>query len=147
MRSLGRGFALSESPFPLHAYILGARGIFLWSKFVKRVNCENAGYAFEADVVKQIFHKTPLLRQSRKCRMKLKFRLSFLTAAVTKAIEEEPSQEQMTNHVNGKVPQGMENHDSIISSYKELIREQVTVIVKSMKNNVYLRERLSTSVT
>lgn len=34
----------------------------------------------------------------------------------------------------------MENHDSIISSYKELIREQVTVIVKSMKNNVYLRE-------
>ena len=140
MRSLGRGFALSESPFPLHAYILGARGIFLWSKFVKRVNCENAGYAFEADVVKQIFHKRPLLRQSRKCRMKLKFRLSFLTAAVTKAIEEEPSQEQMTNHVNGKVPQGMENHDSIISSYKELIREQVTVIVKSMENNVYLIE-------
>ena len=34
----------------------------------------------------------------------------------------------------------MENHDSIISSYKELIREQVTVIVKSMKNNVYLIE-------
>lgn len=46
----------------------------------------------------------------------------------------------MTNHVNAKVPQGMENHDSIISSYKELIREQVTVIVKSMKNNVYLIE-------
>lgn len=40
----------------------------------------------------------------------------------------------------------MENHDSIISSYKELIREQVTVIVKRMKN-VYLRERLGTSVT
>ena len=110
------------------------------------MSCENAD-AFEKGVVKQIFHKTPLLRQSRKRRMKLKFRLSFLTAAVTKAIEEEPSQEQMTNHVNGKVPQGMENHDSIISSYKELIREQVTVIVKSMKNNVYLTERLSTSVT
>ena len=108
--------------------------------FVKRVCCENAGCAFEKGVVKQIFHKTPLLRQSRKRHMKLKFRLSFLTAAVTKAIEEEPSQEQMTNHVNGKVPQGMENHDSIISSYKELIREQVTVIVKSMKNNVYLIE-------
>ena len=88
-----------------------------------------------------------MLRQSRKCRKKLKFRFSFLTAAVTKAIEEEPSQELMTNHVNGKVSQGMENHDSIISSYKELIREQVTVIVKSMKNNVYLRERLGASVT
>ena len=104
------------------------------------MNCENAGFAFEKRVVKQIFHKTPLLRQIRKRRKKLKFRFSFLTAAVTKAIEEEPSQEQMTNHVNGKVPQGMENHDSIISSYKELIREQVTVIVKSMKNNVYLIE-------
>ena len=49
------------------------------------------------------------------------------SAAVTKAIEEEPSQEQMTNHVNGKISQGMENHDSIVSSYKELIREQVGV--------------------
>lgn len=47
-----------------------------------------------------------------------------LEAAVTKAIEEEPSQQQMTNHVDGKAAQGMENHDSIISSYKELIREQ-----------------------
>ena len=28
MRSLGRGFALSESPLPLHAYILGARAFF-----------------------------------------------------------------------------------------------------------------------
>jgi len=49
-------------------------------------------------------------------------------AAVTKAIEEEPSQQQMTNHVNGKVPQGIENHDSIISSYKELIREQASIL-------------------
>lgn len=47
-----------------------------------------------------------------------------LEAAVTKAIEEEPTQQQITNHVNGKVPQGMENHDSIVASYKELIREQ-----------------------
>ncbi|RMX42738.1 hypothetical protein pdam_00014155 [Pocillopora damicornis] len=44
--------------------------------------------------------------------------------AVTKAIEEEPSHQQLANHVNGKPSQGMENHDSIISSYKELIREQ-----------------------
>ncbi|PFX22857.1 General vesicular transport factor p115 [Stylophora pistillata] len=47
-----------------------------------------------------------------------------LEAAVTKAIEEEPAQQQLANHVNGKPSQGMENHDSIISSYKELIREQ-----------------------
>ncbi|KAL9962850.1 hypothetical protein ACROYT_G031996 [Oculina patagonica] len=47
-----------------------------------------------------------------------------LEAAVTKAIEEEPSHQQMANHVHGKPPQGMENHDSIVSSYKELIREQ-----------------------
>ncbi|XP_058948947.2 general vesicular transport factor p115-like [Pocillopora verrucosa] len=47
-----------------------------------------------------------------------------LEAAVTKAIEEEPSHQQLANHVNGKPSQGMENHDSIISSYKELIREQ-----------------------
>ena len=50
-----------------------------------------------------------------------KLGFSFL-AAVTKAIEEEPSPQHMANHVNGKIPQGMENHDSIISSYKELIR-------------------------
>lgn len=50
--------------------------------------------------------------------------LKKLEAAVTKAIEEEPSLQQMTNHVNGKSPQGLENHDSIVSSYKELIREQ-----------------------
>ena len=34
----------------------------------------------------------------------------------------------MTNHVNGKSPQGLENHDSIVSSYKELIREQVNIL-------------------
>lgn len=33
----------------------------------------------------------------------------------------------MTNHVNEKSPQGLENHDSIVSSYKELIREQVNI--------------------
>lgn len=34
----------------------------------------------------------------------------------------------MANHVNGKTPQGLENHDSIVSSYKELIREQVNTL-------------------
>lgn len=34
----------------------------------------------------------------------------------------------MTNHVNGKSSQGLENHDSIVSSYKELIREQVNIL-------------------
>ena len=48
-----------------------------------------------------------------------------LLAAVTKAIEEEPTEQLVSNLVNGRIPQGIENHDSIISSYKELIREQV----------------------
>ena len=47
----------------------------------------------------------------------------------------------MTNHVNGKSSQGLENHDSIVSSYKELIREQVntlTLFLSSKKPGLVL---------
>ena len=49
------------------------------------------------------------------------------TAAVTRAVEETPGEQVVsTNHVNGKMKQDLENHESIVASYKELIREQVT---------------------
>jgi hypothetical protein len=47
--------------------------------------------------------------------------LSFSSAAVTKAVEETTEAPQTTNHKNDSI----ENHDSIVASYKELIREQV----------------------
>ena len=51
------------------------------------------------------------------------------TAAVTIALEEPPEGSGMTNHTGSK-SNHVDNHESIVTSYKELIREQVQYITR-----------------
>ena len=45
---------------------------------------------------------------------------------MTRAVEETSEEVVVSaNHVSGKTKQDVEDHESIVASYKELIREQV----------------------